>query len=390
MPTSSRAIIPVRWQSSQGPLFVRTVWVNGLRHAVLSADDPLFQCRSRAIPSSRGRPGSPSSVSTFTSSSSGSAHNCDDLEHCLVKFQLVLTSNQSSNKSSTTVLSSHHSSSSRSRQDSEPCCGEETSSVHAASVARHYRRPCLSYEFQSSSEEERDQEPVEDDPWLFSDVESLLPDLQLNPLSERVLQWLDLVGKTAGILDDSEHAASASHFGKRNGKGRPISRHFSTPTPPLPSKVETERISPSRRPLQRQRSNVGYKVPTVTLHTDLETAVTSTSLGEEPLRISVRGLKTFRRKRQAFNDVRAVIDETDRRVSAVKQGVCFEPSDPSSTSRQPPSANSEVSSHLTAPSPSRPQLHIFMPTLLKGRPTLCHQDAADVSETDSYCSETWP
>lgn len=384
-----------RWQSSQGPLFVPTVWVNGLRHAILSADDPLFQCRSPAISRSGGRPGSCSSVSTFTSSSSGSAHNCDDLEHCLVKLQLVLTSNQSSTKSNTIVLSSHRSSSSRSHQDIEPCCGEhhdgeENNSVDAASVVGHCRRPCLPYVFQSSSEEEREQEPVENDPWLFSDVESLLPNLQLNPLSERVLQWLDLVGKTAGVVDGSEYTASMSHFGKRNSKGRPTSRHFSTPTPPLSSEVETERRYASRRTLQRQRNDVSGKVSTVTPHTDKETALSSTSLEEDPLHIRARGLKTVRRKRQAFKDVRAVIDETVECVSVVKEDVCFQPSDPSQTSQQPHSADSAVSQHPVSPPPSRPQLHIFMPTLLKGRRTLRHQDAADdVSETDSYWSETW-
>jgi hypothetical protein len=37
---------------------------------------------------------------------------------------------------------------------------------------------------------------------------------------------------------------------------------------------------------------------------------------------------------------------------------------------------------------SRPQLHIFMPTLRGDRPTIRHQDAADdVSECSSYSSE---
>ncbi|XP_049948218.1 basic proline-rich protein-like [Schistocerca serialis cubense] len=32
--------MPARWASSQRPLLVRTVWVDGARHAILSADDP--------------------------------------------------------------------------------------------------------------------------------------------------------------------------------------------------------------------------------------------------------------------------------------------------------------------------------------------------------------
>jgi hypothetical protein len=377
-----------RWQSSQGPLFVRTVWVNGLRHAILSADDPLFQCRGRAGLRCGGRSGSCSSVGTYASPS-GSARSSGDLEHCLVKLQLVLSSNRSSTKSNTAVLSS------RPHQDTEPCCGKhhagaENSSVGAASVVGRYRRQCVPYVLQSSSEEETEQDPVEDDPRQFSDAETLFPDLQLNPLSERVLQWLDLVGRTAGIVDGSEHTAFVSRFGKRNNKGRrPTARHFSTPTPPLPSEVETGGKYASRRKSQLQRDDVGGKVPTVTVHTSLETAVTSTSVEEDTLHVSARELKTFRRKHQAFKDTRAVIDETVRRVSAVTEDVCFHPSDCSRTPEQLSAADSALS-HRTAPAPSRPQLHIFMPSLQSDRPALRHQDAADdVSESDSYWSETW-
>jgi hypothetical protein len=366
--------MPARWQSSQGPLFVRTVWMNGLHHAILSADDPLFQCRSPTISRSGARPGS---CSTSTSSSSGSAHNCDDLEHCLVKLQLVLTSNQSSAKSNTRALSRQRNSSSRPRQNTEPCYGGHDGEENSSVVCR--RRPCLSYVLQSSSEEETELGPLQDE--VLSDVEPHLPDLELNPLSERVLQWLDLVGKTAGVAD-----GSVSCFDDSNSKERPTSRYFSTPTPPLPPEVETRRYL-SKRTLQRQRNvDVSGKTPTVTPQNGLEPALSNTSLEEDPLHVTVRGLKTVRRRRQAFRDVRAVIDETVSCVSAVKEDVCCQPPDLSHTLKQPPS-ESQVS-YITAASTSKPQLHIFMPTLLRDRPCLRHQNAADnASECDSYWSE---
>jgi hypothetical protein len=384
--------MPARWQSSQRPLFVRTVWVNGLRHAILSADDPLFQCRSPTVSNSAGRPGSCSSVGTFTSSSSGSAHNCD-LEPCLIKLQLVLTSNTSPTNN-TPASSSHRSSSCRSHQDIEPGCvesqdSEENNSVGAASMVGDYRRPRLPYVLRSSSEEEREQESVEDDPCLFSDADCLLPNLQLNPLSERVLQWLDLVGKTSGIADGSEHIAPVPRCDKGNRKERPSSRYVSTSAPRPSSEVPVDRRYSSKRTSQRQRN---VDMSTVTLKTDLETLPINTSLQVDPLHVTVEGLKTVRRKRQTFEDVRAVIDETVRCASPVRDDVCLQPSDPSRTFQQlPPAESVTVPPSLSPPVKSgatRPQLHIFMPTLRRDRPTLRHQDAADnVSECSSYCSE---
>jgi hypothetical protein len=361
---------PARWQSSQRPLFVRTVWVNGLRHAVLSADDPLFQCRSPVVSNSGRRSGSCSSVSTATSSSCGSAHSCD-LEHCLIKLQLVITSNKSQDKSNTLTASSRRRSSCRSRQDIGPCCelhrdSEESISVGAASLVGDYRRPYLPYVVPSSSEEEREQEPVEDDTWLVPDVESRLPSLQLNPLSERVLQWLDLVGKSVGVVDGSGPPASMPR-GKRNGKERPTSRYVATPATRPMSEVPASR----RYSSQRHRN---ADVPTAILQMNSEASPVDSRLQEGPLRVTAGGLKTVR----VCQDLSAVTDG----APPVNEDFSFQSSDPSA--------------NLATPSPSppvksgagRPQLHIFMPTFLRDRPVLRHQDTADsVSECGSCCSD---
>lgn len=375
-------MMPARWQSSQRPLFVRTVWVNGLRHAILSSDDPLFRCRSPTVSNSARRPGSCSTVGTFLSSSSGSAQSCD-LEPCLIKFQLVLASNKSPTNN-TLASSRHRSSSCRSRQDSEPGCVESQDSEENNSVGE-YLRPHLSYVFPSSSEEEREQESVEDDPCLFSDVESVLPNLQLNPLSERVLRWLDLVGKTSGIVEGSEHIAPITRCTNGNRKERPSSRYVSTSAPRPQSEVPADRKYASKRTLQRQRN---VDMSRMILKADLETHPINTPLQEDPLQVTVRGLETVRRKRQTFENVRVGIDETVVRcASPGTDDVCLQPSDPSRTFQQLSSADS-VTSPPVQSGATRPQLHIFMPTLRRDRPTLRHQDAADdVSECSSYCSE---
>jgi hypothetical protein len=372
--------MPARWQSSQKPLFVRTVWVNGLRHAVLSADDPLFQCRSPTVSKSTGRLGSCSSVATFTSSSSGSDHS-SDLQPCLVNLQLVLISNKGQTNNAP-ASPSYRSSSCRPHQDNEPGYvgsqdSEENNSVGAASVVGEYLRPQPPYAFPSSSEEEREQESLEDDPCLFSAVESLRPNLQLNPLSERVLQWLNLVGKTSDIVDGGENISPVARFGKGVRKGGPSQRYISSSAPPPPTKDPADTRCASKRTLQRQRN---VDMSTVTQKAEVQTHPINIPLHEDPLH--VKELKTDRRILQTF-DVRAVIDETVRCVSPVRDDVCLQPSYPSSTSQQPPLLSPPI--QLGA---SRPQLHIFMPTIQRDRPTLRHQDATDnVSECSSYYSE---
>jgi hypothetical protein len=352
--------MPARWQSSQRPLFVRTVWMNGLRHAILSADDPLFRCRSPAVSNSASRPGSCSSVGTFMTSSSGSSQSCD-LEPCLIKLQLVLASNKSP------ASSSHRSSSCRSRHDNKPVCVQSQDSEGGASMVREYQ----SYVFPSSSDEEPEQESVDDDRYLFSDVEYLLPNLQLNPLSERVLQWLHLVGKTSGIVDGTEHIASVPRCGNGNGKERSPPRYISTSAPRPPSEVPVDRRYASKGTLQRQRN---VHMPRMLM----KTHHINTPLEEDPLHVIVRG------KHETFENVRAGIDETVVRCASPGTDDVSAP-----TLRQLSSAGS-VTSPPVVSGTIRPQLHIFMPTVRRDRPTLRHQDAADDvsdNECSSCCSE---
>lgn len=353
---------PVRWQSSQRPLFVRTVWVDGLRHAVLSADDPLFQCRSPVAPSSGRRCCSRSSVSTVTSSSSGSAHSCD-LEQCLVKLQLVITSNKSPTKSNTPT-----SSSCRSRQDIGHYCEEHQESegsisVGAASVVGDYRRPYLPYVVPSSSEDEREQEPVEDDTWLVRDVESRLPRLQLNPLSERVLQWLDLVGRSVGVVDGSAPVASVSRCGKRNGKERATSRYAATAVSRPTSEVPASRRFSSKR--QRNAD--------AALQANSEASPLDICLWQDAVQVTAAEPNTVR----VLEDLPAGTDGTVRCASPVKGDFSFQSSDLS--------VDSAASVKCGV---SRPQLHIFLPCLPRDRPVHRHHDTADSgSECASCCSD---
>ncbi|XP_075230951.1 uncharacterized protein LOC142329905 [Lycorma delicatula] len=129
---------PVRWSSSERPLSVRTVWVGSVRHAILSLDDPLVQYQGTPYIA---RSGSLASLESETSSTSYSITDCE-LEECLVKLRVALDSVEKAN-----LPPIENSSTNSSRRDPSPCTSPSPSGF------------------------------------------------QQNPLSERVLQWLDLANK---------------------------------------------------------------------------------------------------------------------------------------------------------------------------------------------------
>lgn len=139
--------MPSRWESSNRPLFVRTVWVNGLRHAILSTDDPLLQYKYRSTPSSI--------TSSETSSVISGSYQ---LEECLIKLRLALN----------------------------PTEKEES---------------VISYQQYDDTSFMSDKLPTLQTKIYYTDTPEVLPSLpdEENQLSERVLQWLDLSGQRLSV-----------------------------------------------------------------------------------------------------------------------------------------------------------------------------------------------
>lgn len=93
--------MPTHWESSERPLFVKTVIVNGSRHAILSEVDPLCQVR---------KPESCNGYATVTHCldlarddlSLRRARSCypakkdisSDLQNCLVKLRVALSTQE--------------------------------------------------------------------------------------------------------------------------------------------------------------------------------------------------------------------------------------------------------------------------------------------------------
>lgn len=80
--------MPALWQSSQRPMYIRTVWVDGFRHAILTQDDPHFQklCAKRRRPHSSAS----SAKSTLSRNIRSSLSHRDDLTDCLRKINFVI------------------------------------------------------------------------------------------------------------------------------------------------------------------------------------------------------------------------------------------------------------------------------------------------------------
>ncbi|CAG9786909.1 unnamed protein product [Diatraea saccharalis] len=75
--------MPALWQASQRPMYVRTVWVDGFRHAILTNDDPHYL----KLTAKKRRPHSSAGVINKPNSR---LSNADSVEDCLRKFNLVV------------------------------------------------------------------------------------------------------------------------------------------------------------------------------------------------------------------------------------------------------------------------------------------------------------
>lgn len=168
--------MPVLWQSSQRPMYIRTVWVDGLRHAILNNDDPhLLKLSKRRRPYS--------SASTTTKANSRLSLRDDDR-----KIDLVVKSGKS-------VLTK------RPKSSHEP--------IEKLNLTD------LDY-----SDEElmiKASPQVLNESGRFPDMRNYRANKtardtpENTELSDRVLQWLDLAGKVDLLTANKERMAQPRH-----------------------------------------------------------------------------------------------------------------------------------------------------------------------------------
>lgn len=191
--------MPPIWSSSERPITVRTVWVDGIRHAILSHDDPFLNIKSRRRQQTLVTKEKiyPLKYEQYNSNSEG-------LDNCFLKLRLVVEKSEKNPKDNFI------------RTQSAPC-SKKSSLNNIPRLSRNQTN--FSYEdiFQSdiNSSVRKTIDTIFDkdinskNQFNKSKIAFNSPRAEeknhLNPLSEKVLQWLDISRKVQN--DDKEESS---------------------------------------------------------------------------------------------------------------------------------------------------------------------------------------
>lgn len=249
-------VMPAIWASSERPLFVRTIWVDGMRHAVLSPDDPAVNTRLRRHPRT-------SAEKSFSAKHQPTETRLDRLNTCFMNLHVVVEKNFSDSKNPPKIVR---------RQSAPPCtrmCSEKTGGLLEIYVN----------DIDKLDEDCENRETLEREESTFSSSETLFhysnvrqslrlrrktlsgmteckqadrsSDAQWNPLSERVLQWLDLSGRAQDYeLEMGSEESSKTEENRRWSAVRRRRRHLSQ-TRESSVYAERERIAVQNYKLQK-------------------------------------------------------------------------------------------------------------------------------------------
>lgn len=249
--------MPPIWSSSERPISVKTVWVDGIRHAILSHDDPFLNIKSRKRPqtSVTKNKGYPTKFEPYKSNS----ENFENfLDNNFLNLRVAVEKKQPQKKLEQNLI----------RRQSAPCSKRSSwrdSDLQMNSILNliknykqevKYKTDYLYEEdlFQSETllslrklfDDDFDKKiPLEkrsskssssinlDSKESKSDLteSKKLEESHLNPLSERVLQWLDLSGKVRDNKNEKVVSSKELQKLKENRevnfirKNIPLSKH---------------------------------------------------------------------------------------------------------------------------------------------------------------------
>ncbi|KAI5635775.1 hypothetical protein NE865_11473 [Phthorimaea operculella] len=192
--------MPALWQSSQRPMYVRTVWVGGFRHAILTHDDPFFTRNNSRRPHS-------SATCSSKTRKRNPRRDSDDLEDCLRKFNFVVNSKEVRQRPKT----------GRSRADVESLDLSDVDQSEDDFLIKASQQPIYEPETSRSKFDSvyLSMRTLKSNRTARNDVK------ENTELSERVLQWLDLAGKVDLLAPDNvERMSQPRHswpgFQRRN------------------------------------------------------------------------------------------------------------------------------------------------------------------------------
>lgn len=294
--------MPAIWSSSESPICVRMVWVDGIRHAILSEDDPLL----------RRRPQSTIGIKKKNSFASVSPRDVGCFDACLVKLRLVTEKKSVSDRGESARTL---------RRQSAPICSRlarrESDSVSL--LLGNYKD---SYECVSRSTDALEIKEIT----FRLDKESTPQDtpalIHLDTLSERVLQWLDLSGRVDLVPDTSEIENFCMDDGKNN-----------------------QRIKYNR--LDEEYNGTCMKMIVPTKYLILQEDQENDSIDDD----SIEDKVFYKRKVLKSSAAKEIQNCDESESSRVEK-----------SQKITPKSEGGTSGKLWSP-PAKPQLHIFMPSL---------------------------
>ncbi|KPI95706.1 hypothetical protein RR46_11419 [Papilio xuthus] len=173
--------MPALWQASQRPMYIRTVWIDGFRHAILTHDDPLYI----ELNSKRRRPHSSASFNPKRKAQgSRLSHRSDS--NSLRNLDLVIRSDKIRISQETDIEKLNFT-----EIDTED-----------ESILSESPTPICDFDNLKSKFESIDMRVVKSNRTARIDVR------ENNDLSERVLQWLDLAGKVDLLANENAERIS--------------------------------------------------------------------------------------------------------------------------------------------------------------------------------------
>lgn len=203
--------MPAIWSSSERPISVRTIWVDGIRHAILSPDDPLIHSESR-------RRSRISRNKTYSTEYQQLESRLDRLNSCFTNLQMVVKKNLSENKTTSSPMY---------RKLSAPPCSRISTSISDNSIIesllndnKKIKKKYGCYKavkensnfiidnhlFKNNIDREKTSESEPNFKLNITECRNIeeTSDVFWNPLFERVLQWLDFSGRTQNFMNDFE------------------------------------------------------------------------------------------------------------------------------------------------------------------------------------------
>lgn len=170
------------WESSQRPLFVRNVYVNGSRHAVLTKSDPNFKISRNTTPQKSRRSSYAPSTNQPTPRKYQQQDVTKELKNCIIKLQIVINNdNKITKKVELPII----------KKSATKCLKRSISFIDTSSEFDSFIRARLQKTDEVLTKEFKYTDKIKEE-LKKPPPQPPTPIPEKNTLSERVLQWLDL------------------------------------------------------------------------------------------------------------------------------------------------------------------------------------------------------